>query len=293
MARKQQPGETDIPRPAVTGRPDQSSMQRAAQAQENALAKGTQTLYYKHWKGFADWCYDNSYQALPAHVDTVSLYLAERADTGTKVTTLGSILAAIRHYHEALELTSPTTNPRVKRTLKGLAREYPHAPAQATALDQQACDAIFKAADIPKGNETPHQTTKRSAFDKALIAFSRDVLARPKTTAAAERRHIEQATNGKYLLFIPHPKTDKNHQGRYAYLTAETIELLDEMFATRKRETKPNHKIFGIGERQITNRIRAAAKHAGLEGEGIKARFRGQSPRIGMAVDLAIEDYDL
>ena len=36
MARKQQPGETDITRPAVTGRPDQSRMRRVAQAQENA-----------------------------------------------------------------------------------------------------------------------------------------------------------------------------------------------------------------------------------------------------------------
>ena len=72
MARKQQPDETDITRPAVTGRPDQSRMRRVAEAQENALAKGTQTVYYKHWKAFNDWCFDNAYRALPAHVDTVS-----------------------------------------------------------------------------------------------------------------------------------------------------------------------------------------------------------------------------
>ena len=113
-------------------------------------------------------------------MDTVSLYLTERADTSTKVATLGPILAAIRHYHEGVELTSPTTNPRVKKTLKGLAREYPCKPAQVTALDQDAFDAICEAADIPKGKETPHQTARRAAFDRALISFSRDILARPE-----------------------------------------------------------------------------------------------------------------
>ena len=275
-------------RPNVTGRPDQSRMRRVAQAQENALAKGTQTLYYKHWKGFADWCYDNSYRALPAHVDTICVYLTDRADTGTKVATLGPVLAAIRHYHEAVELTSPTTNPRVVKTLKGLAREYPLPPNQAAPLDQDAFDAICEAADIPKGKETPHQTAKRAAFDKALLSFSRDVLARPETTAAAERRHIEETPDGKYVLFIPHSKTDQTHQGDHAYLTQLTKELLDKMFATRKRQTKPTDKLFGISERQISNRIQAAAEHAKLEG-----RYRGHSPRIGMAIDLAIDGYDM
>ena len=302
MARQQHDSEKDATRPAVTGRPNPSRMRRVAQAQENALSKGSQILYYKHWKAFNDWCYDNSFRALPAHVDTICAYLTERADNKTKVSTLGPVLAAIRHYHEAVELTSPTTTPRVKKTLKGLAREYPCKPVQVTALDQEACDAIFEAADIPKSKETPHQTAKRAAFDKALISFSRDVLARPETTAAAERRHIEETPEGKYVLFIPHSKTDQAHEGVYAYLTANTMELLDEMFATRKRETKPTDKIFGISERQISNRIQAAAKHAGLEGDtldaglegnALNARFRGHSPRIGMAVDLTIDGSDM
>ena len=288
MARKQQPDETDITRPDVTGRPEQSRMRRVAQAQENALAKGTQTVYYKHWKTFADWCYDNAYRALPAHVDTVSLYLTERADTGTKVATLGPVLAAIRHYHEGAELTSPTTNPRVKKTLKGLAREYPCRPAQVTALDQDAFDAICEAADIPKGKETPHQTARRAAFDRALISFSRDILARPENTAAAEWRHIQETPDGKYVLSIPHSKTDQTHQGANAYITELTAEFLDKMVDTMKIRPRPSGKIFGISERQIANRIQAAAEHAKLEG-----RYRGHSPRIGMAIDLALDGYDL
>ena len=288
MARKQQPGETDITRPEVTDRPAPSRMRRVAQAQENSLAKGTHTLYYKHWKGFADWCYDNSYRALPAHVDTVSLYLTERADTGTKVATLGPVLAAIRHYHEAVELTSPTTNPRVKKTFKGLAREYPLRPAQVTALVQDDFDAIFEKAPEPKENETPQQAAKRAAFDRAMISFGRDILARPENIAVAQWRHIEETPDGKYVLFIPHSKTDQTHQGDYAYLTQFTTKLLDKMVATKKRKPKLTDRIFPISERQVANRIQAAAEHAGLLG-----RYRGHSARIGMAIDLAIEGVDL
>ena len=202
--------------------------------------------------------------------------------------TLGSILSAIRHYHESVGMTSPTTNPDVQKTKKGLAREYPRPADQVTPMDQDAFDAIIEAAPTRKEHETPHQAAKRAAFDKALLSFSRDILARPETTAAAERRHIEQTRNGRHVLFIPHSKTDQTHQGVYGFLTERTMELLEEMFATRKRQTKPADKIFGISERQISNRIRAAAEHAGLNG-----RFRGHSPRVGMAVQLAIEGYSL
>ena len=288
MTRLNHAGERAATPQEITTRPNPSHMHRVAQAQENALAPGTRLLYYKHWKSFADWCFDNGYRALPADEDTISLYLTIRADTGTKVATLGPILSAIRHYHEAVELTSPTTNPRVSKTLKGLAREYPRRPAQVAALDQDAFDTILEKADIPKDSETPHQTAKRAAFDKALVAFSRDILARPETTAAAEWHHIEETQDGKFVLFIPHSKTDQTHEGVYGYLTEDTILLLDEMFANKKRGRKPTDKIFGISERQIANRIQAAATHAGLN-----ARFRGQSARIGMAIDLAMEGFDM
>ena len=268
----------------VTGRPDPARLRRVAQAQRNCLAQGTQDLYYKHWKGFADWCFENCFRALPAHEETVAVYLTERADAGTKVVTLGPILSAIRHYHESVGLTSPTTNPDVQKTKKGLAREYPRPADQVAPIDQDAFNAMIEAAPTRKEHETAHQAANRSAFDKALLSFSIDILARPEITAAAERRHIEQTRKGKHVLFIPHSKTDQTHQGVYGFLTERTMEFLEKMFASRKRQTKPHDRIFGISERQIANRIEAAAEHAGLEG-----RFRGHSPRVGMAVQLAIE----
>ena len=121
-----------------------------------------------------------------------------------------------------------------------------------------------------------------------MISFSRDILARPENTAAAEWRHIKETPDGKYVLFIPYSKTDQTHQGANAYITELTAELLDKMVATMKIRPRPSGKIFGISERQIANRIQSAAEHAKLEG-----RYRGHSPRIGMAIDLALDGYDL
>ena len=121
-----------------------------------------------------------------------------------------------------------------------------------------------------------------------MISFSRDILARPENTAAAEWRHIKETPDGKYVLFIPYSKTDQTHQGANAYITELTAEFLDKMVATMKIRPRPSGKIFGISERQIANRIQSAAEHAKLEG-----RYRGHSPRIGMAIDLALDGYDL
>ena len=199
--------------------------------------------------------------------------------------TLGPILSAIRQLpRERGPDLSHHTTPTSKRPKRASHANTHALQTKLRPWTQDAFDAMIEAAPTRKEHETAHQAANRSAFDKALLSFSIDILARPETTAAAERRHIEQTRNGRHVLFIPHSKTDQTHQGVYGFLTERTMEFLEEMFASRKRQTKPHDRIFGISERQIANRIKAAAKHAGLEG-----RFRGHSPRVGMAVQLAIE----
>ena len=62
---------------------------------------------------------------------------------------------------------------------------------------------------------------------------------------------------------------------------------MKELRTTKRSD--PDDPIFaGMQGRQISNRIAAAAKQAGLEG-----RYSGHSPRIGMAQDLARDDTEL
>ena len=83
------------------------------------------------------------------------------------------------------------------------------------------------------------------------------------------------------------PKPTRPGKGQYAHISPETQELLIDMMESRDRRPKGTDQIFRIGEKQISNRIKAAAEHAGLEGD-----FSGHSPRVGMAQDLAQEDFE-
>ena len=262
--------------------------ERIARAQENALSKGSQELYRKHWRAFKKWAKQNGLSPRPADVDTVCAYLVDRADDGTAPTTLKPAISAIRHFHEKHDLTSPTTNPRVKRTIKGLAREYPRRRNQAAPLEQEHFDAILAKALTPRTHETGHQAAVRALFDLALMSFARDTAARPSEAAAAKWGHITQTSEGAYVLLIPYGKTDQTREGHHAVLTPLTIVLLNLWCMTSGRIPKANKEIFGIGPRQISNRIQAAAADVELEG-----RYRGQSPRIGIAVDLANENVEL
>jgi hypothetical protein len=61
-----------------------------------ARARGTRTVYAKHWAAFTAWCAEQGVCELPAAPQTVALYLAARADDGRKVATLGSRLPGLK-----------------------------------------------------------------------------------------------------------------------------------------------------------------------------------------------------
>ena len=87
------------------------------------------------------------------------------------------------------------------------------------------------------------------------------------------------------MLQINRSKRDQEGRGASVFVCGETLEYMDrmkELYPRRKRARKGC--ILPIGERQIANRIKAAAEWAGLSGQ-----YSGHSPRIGAIQDLAVE----
>ena len=261
---------------------------RVKVAYDNARSKGTRDLYAKHWAYFSAWCDENGVQPLPAEPATIAVYVTERA-SAVAISTVNTDLAAIRSYHEDAGLTSPTINPSVRRVRKGLTNTYPRAVSQATALDDAAFAAIVAAAPRPREGETQARADRRAAFDVALISVMRDAMLRRSEAAAAKWRHIHRTRDGKHVLEIPSSKTDQSGRGALVFLSNDTVRNLATMLRLwGGARPEPDDLIFGIGDRQIVNRIKAAAKHAGLT-----LRFSGHSPRIGMAHDMAIKNIDI
>ena len=83
-------------------------------------------------------------------------------------------------------------------------------------------------------------------------------------------------------------KRDQEGRGASVFVCGETLEYMDrmkELYPRRKRARKGC--ILPIGERQIANRIKAAAEWADLSGQ-----YSGHSPRIGAIQDLVVSGVE-
>ena len=276
-----------FPKPIIPDDEDLSpeEVQIIQQKLMKSIADGTLTLYEKHWDYFVQWARDNNHTALPASPGVVASYLSSQDHMAPS--TLKTAAAAIRKAHLNAGHPLPTMHPLVSGTLSSIEKNPARAPQQATGLTHDLFLTIKKKAYKPKDGETPFQTNRRAATDIGLIAFMRDTLCRRSETAAVRWQDIHEEPDGTATLHIPFSKTDQTGKGADAYLSTETQVLLIEMVESRGRRPKPTDKIFRIGERQISNRIKAAAEHAGLTGN-----FSGHSPRVGMAQDLAQADFE-
>ena len=260
-------------------------VQTIQQVLTKSVAPGTLILYEKHWDYFSRWAYNNQHAPLPASPGVVASYLTSQQDKSAS--TLKCAVAAIGKAHTNASHPSPVMHPLVRGTLDAICKTDVKAQQQATGLTYELFLTIQERAYTPKPGETLHQTNRRAATDIALISFMRDTLCRRSETAATRWQDIEEGPDGTTTLNISRSKTDQTGKGRDVYLSPETQELLIKMVQSRGRQPKQTDKIFRMGERQISNRIKAAAEHAGLEDN-----FTGHSPRVGMAQDLVQEDFE-
>ena len=276
-----------FPEPTISDAED-LSLQEVRSVQETlkkSVAPRTLALYEKHWDYFVEWAHENHHQPLPASPGVVAAYLSSLEDKASS--TCKCAAAAIRKAHIHADHPSPTDHPLVRKTLTSIDKTNVKPQQQATGLTHELFLDIKGRAFTPKPGETPHQTNRRAATDLALISLMRDALCRRSEAAEARWQDIEESPDGTVSLNIPRSKTDQTRKGHDAYLSPETQELMIAMVHAQGRHPKPTDKIFRMGERQISNRIKAAAEHAGLEGN-----FSGHSPRVGMAVDLARRDFE-
>lgn len=158
-------------------------------------------------------------------------------------------------------------------------------PASVDGLTWELIEKVVTAAWAPKSGEWPEKTTRRATLDSALMWLMWSCLLRRSEAAAAKWGDIkvEQVDGHLFgVLTIPFSKTDKYGRGEVGYVHLDTLALLQEMAVACGRDpSRDGELIFGIGERQVWNRIHAACAHAGLPG-----RWGGHSLRIGAARDL-------
>ncbi|MYE02033.1 MAG: tyrosine-type recombinase/integrase [Alphaproteobacteria bacterium] len=258
---------------------------RVRQALSASLAPSTRRAYLGHWRAFEAWAAARGYAASPAAPRTVAAHLAQLADSAS-VSTLRVRRAAIGAAHRAMGHPDPAASELVKRALGGLVRQLGSAQAQAAPLDAAALDAIRATACLPRAGgqlrrrrESVETARRRGLADIALCSVMRDALLRREEAASLAWGDIAEEADGSGRLAVRRAKNDQEANGTLLYLGPQAMR---DLAAIRLPGADPAGRVFRLSGSQVSRRIAAAARAAGL-GEG----FSGHSPRIGMAQDLA------
>ena len=164
---------------------------------------------------------------------------------------------------------------------KAIKTETAQTPAPNAPIGETEYALIAQTAQQPRPGDQPGAARLRAAVDIAAIRFMHDCLLRVGVAADVHWHDLQRTEDGSGLLTTPKSKT--NPAGYVVYVTATAMSALDEMRCIKQALgiDDTDDRIFQIGSKQLTQRIRDACSFAGLKG-----KYGGSSPRIGMMQNL-------
>ena len=256
---------------------------RVVEALAATLAHSTWAIYTSHWRHWEQWCASVQAPVLPTTPEHLAMYLTERAEKHA-ISTIRTAAAAIGAFHVHAGKDNPAQHNGVKMTLKGLARQHRRRPRQVKGLTALNLASISATAHILRYREGEAEARLRGTTDLAMIGLMRDALLRRSETAELTWDDLEKERDGSSRIYIAHSKTDQEGKGAVGYISPQTMVWLESM----RELAEERDAIIGLCPHQIARRIVSAAAAAGLKG-----RYGGHSPRIGMAMDLAEANVEL
>ena len=268
---------------------------RAQPKRFKGLEPSTRQAYAKFASYFESWCRDRGVR--PEAVETLHLKVymqeaRERRDGPVSVSWLWSTLASVRLALDFEGLGGRVNWHEVAEVVREEHQFEKRAPVSADGLTWELIGRVVTAAWVPKRHEWAEATKRRATLDIALILLMWGCLLRRSEAARVRWGDISTESVRGHLygvLNIPFSKTDKTGKGEVGYVHVSTMAALQEMAVENGRNTsQADQLVFGIGDRQISNRIKEACAHTGLRG-----RWSGHSPRVGASRDLMTYGFSL
>ena len=255
------------------------------------------TTSYRAWNGET---VTQSSSALPAAPHAVAEYIAHLAASGSPMATIRHRLAVISRAHMTAGYRSPTADPAVRTTLRGIARTHGSAQRQAAPL---LVEHIRTAV-----HQVMQTTGPRALRDRALLLVGWSCGMRVSELVGLGVADLEWdagASDG-CVLWLRRSKTDQEGRGRGVRL-AHGSGLTDPLTALREWETArielvtphwQNEKLRAAlwfelrGDREVTGRpmgqdavTRLVKRVAGAQGLS-PARYSSHSLRRGLVTSL-------
>ena len=258
-------------------------------ASDPSLAPATLRVYGTAWRYFTRWCETRGCESLPATPQTVAAYVSDRAGHGTSYSTIRAAAAAIRHHHEALEMDSPTLSLLVRRKLGDLRKRAEvstpgrRRPEPTSGITQSDFTEIQASALLPRTGpsgrtESERAAHSRGAVDIAMISAMRDAPLQGNEAVALTWGDVEFMKDGSARLTI-RPAVRSASEAAILSVGRGAATALNAIRGDAT-DADPVFRLKSV--KALGNRIRAAAKAAGLEGV-----YGAASPRIGKLQDLA------
>ena len=266
---------------------------RIARAMAHAdITDQTLLRYVRYaWLPFKEWCKTNGTSPETATPGDVSAFLCEIADEAGP-TLACATLDGLNHVFKRIRpYDNPANVASVRKTVRGLKRERPSPPQQATPIGTEDLAILIKTAHNERPRELEDRNRLRAAVDIALLCTMYDSAIRAEEAAEAEWDDLHDAPDGRggSVLTIRSSKTDQLHEGAVQYLTKFTTDAINHMKDVRQElgiADKEDDRIFRLTAQSIYRRIRAACKFAKLQG-----RYTAHSLRVGTAQDLLTENF--
>lgn len=285
--------------------------ERARAFARQATADNTKRAYRADWADFCAWCDSRGTSALPAAPETVTLYVASRAEVGPddedgrptaglKVSTLERRLSAINGAHRQTGHVAPACrrDEPLHSVWAGLTRTRGVAPNKvAPALPD---DLRHMVDALPRDEDG--EWTLAAKRDRALLLVGFAGALRRSELVAVQAEHVQFTADG-LRLFLPRSKADQ--EGRGATLgihygaspkTCPVRALRSWLGAAREATGSPlSGPVFRkvdrwgkLWETELTSGavaklVKGAAKRAGLD----SALYSGHSLRAGFATQAA------
>lgn len=240
-------------------------------------------------EAFENWCVENRVeQPFPASVEAVCRFLEDQGRAKAP-STVQRRLYAIRKAHRLLRLPDPTYDEDINLAMRKVRRQKPIRPRQAKGLTSNYLKNFLESEpDTPWGMR-----------NRAMLALGYELLTRRSELIALRDQDVTERTDGTLRVLIRRSKADLYGQGRIAFTSKRTAELLRIWLEYRGPDIEwlfcPIYqgKVIDrcLETTSVRRVIKEAAKRCGLRGEQITS-FSGHSMRVGAAQDLLKRGVD-
>jgi site-specific recombinase XerD len=257
------------------------SLELAADFAKASKSPATQAAYRSDWRIFELWCLKRGLSPLPASPESLCAFLADEASAGRRASTLGRRLAAVRYFHRAAGLETPTGDEKVKAVLAGIRRTIGAAPVRKRAATSDIVLSIVSGGGA----------SLRDLRNRALVLLGFAGAFRRSELVALNVEDIEETPEGM-LVTLRRSKTDQEGLGRRVAIPRGEIACpvaalrtwLDAAGITEGAIFRRivNKKAQRVLEARLASRNVAAVVKAGATKLGFDpATFGGHSLRAG------------